>query len=110
MVHRFISALAGSRRLIVRSLVVVLLLAVSLVFEALVKGYLHMYRPGDAVHFLNLWLEREPDNVLALYWQGHLFDEAENRQGALASFGRIIEIDADYDDARYRYADMLLTL
>src|SRR5205807_2697454 len=55
--------------------------ATPLVLEALVQGYMRMYRPGDATYYLDLWLERQPDNVRALFFQGHIFDEEENRQG-----------------------------
>src|SRR5262249_50069867 len=48
-----------------------------LILEALTRGYMKTFRLAEAAHCLQLWLEREPDEVQALLWRAEV---AERRQ------------------------------
>jgi tetratricopeptide (TPR) repeat protein len=80
-----------------------------LILEALTTGFMKTYRMNHADHCLQLWLEREPDNVQALVWRAEL---AERRQSseAVDYYRRAVEVDPDHEEARLRLASGLVSL
>jgi tetratricopeptide (TPR) repeat protein len=84
--------------------------ATSLVLEALAAGLAHAYRLGEAEEILGFWLQREPDNTLALLYQGHLLELQQRPSDAVVSYRRAVEIDPEFDEARQRLAAALIDL
>jgi tetratricopeptide (TPR) repeat protein len=80
-----------------------------LILEALATGFMKTYRMNHADHCLELWLEREPDNVQALIWRAEL---AERRQSseAVDFYRRAVEADPEHEEARLRLANGLIQL
>jgi tetratricopeptide (TPR) repeat protein len=65
-------------------------------------------RYQEALHCLNLWLERAPDSVRALNWRGWLADELDHREQALDDYQRLLELQPDRADFRLRLAQVLV--
>jgi tetratricopeptide (TPR) repeat protein len=84
--------------------------ASSLILEAFVHGYLRMYRLREADVCLNLWLERDPDNPRAHFFQGLRFEQAGGSQEALTSYRRVVQLDPEQDEARQHMASILVQL
>jgi tetratricopeptide (TPR) repeat protein len=84
--------------------------ASSLILEAFVHGYLYMYRLDEASYCLKLWLDREPDNPQAHWYQGLRYEQGGHTQEALTSYRRAVEIDAERDDARQHWAAILVQM
>ncbi len=78
--------------------------------EALIEGYIRTYRLGTAKAGIEDWLRRYPDDTQALFLQGNLWQQAQETQTALASYRRVVELDSQRDDARWRLAQCLLPL
>jgi tetratricopeptide (TPR) repeat protein len=81
-----------------------------LILEALASGHLKTFRLGEALGCLRLWLERRPDDVQALVWQGRVREILRSRSEAVADFARAVELDPDHAEARERLAAQLLHL
>jgi tetratricopeptide (TPR) repeat protein len=82
-----------------------------LILEALVDGYLHSHsRMAPALHCLNLWLEREPENVRALVLRGLAREWFHDQDGALKDFQHALELDQNNLEARLRLAEALLAI
>jgi tetratricopeptide (TPR) repeat protein len=79
-----------------------------LILEAMTQGYFRMYRLTEGFGTLQTWLERRPDDTLALLYQAGLYTVLLNRSEAVATYGRILELDPDYDVARLRLAMVLM--
>jgi tetratricopeptide (TPR) repeat protein len=84
--------------------------AASLILEAFVHGYLFMYRLNEASICLKIWLEREPDNPEAHWYQGLRHEQSAHSQEALASYRRAVELDPERDDARQHWAAILVQM
>jgi Tfp pilus assembly protein PilF len=78
------------------------------IMEALAQGYVRTYRLGNARHWLDRLLERQPDNVRALMVRGRLRESAGDDQGAEADFRRAIEVQPDHVAARCQLGEFLL--
>lgn len=81
-----------------------------LIQEALIEGYIRNYRLRPAEAGIEDWLKRQPDDTQALFLQGCLWQQVQKPQRALASHRRVLEIDPQRDDARWRLAQCLLLL
>jgi tetratricopeptide (TPR) repeat protein len=81
-----------------------------LILEAQARGYLRQFRLQDAANCLKQWLERQPDNPQALFLQGKVEHERLNPAGAIASFGRLLQVDPEHHEARALLADYLLDI
>ena len=79
-----------------------------LIYEALIEGYLRVYQIYAALGGLREWLEKEPNHPVALSLRGRTFQRVHSYSKAVDDFRRVIEIDAERDDDRYRLADCLL--
>jgi tetratricopeptide (TPR) repeat protein len=81
-----------------------------LVWEALVVGYLRVYRTLDAMSCVNLWLKREPNNVRALELRGQTYVTGRGVVRGAEDFRRVLELDPNRKDTRRRLADAALAL
>jgi predicted Zn-dependent protease len=79
-----------------------------LILEALARGYLQTFQLTRALECLDLWLERQPDEVQALAWRGEVLERLDRHQAALEDYRRVVDLDAGRDDTRLRLADLLL--
>ncbi|MBI1918422.1 MAG: tetratricopeptide repeat protein [Planctomycetes bacterium] len=79
-----------------------------LVLEALAEGYLRMYRILDALGCLDQWLHDDPDNVRALLLKGNLFWQVKAPLKAIPEYRRVLELDAEQHEVRWRLARCLL--
>jgi tetratricopeptide (TPR) repeat protein len=81
-----------------------------LILEALAQGYSTALRFPEASACLDDWLMRMPDHPQALYVKGRLELQASNRPSAIKLFNRVLELDAERDDARLFLAELYLEL
>lgn len=79
-----------------------------LILEAVARGYMRKYRYLDASFIVQLWLERRPDDTLALYCQGWLREQLGPRVQALDNYKRILAKDPGHDEARLRLLNLLI--
>jgi tetratricopeptide (TPR) repeat protein len=83
---------------------------VSLVCEALATGYLRMYRFGSAFLYLTQWLEREPDNVQALFLRAAVWRARNKLPEAADDYRRVLQLDPRRDRARWQLALCLVEI
>src|SRR5262249_41691010 len=76
-----------------------------LILEALCQGYIKTYRLPHAARCLELWLERRPDDVQALFWRAEVEQLRSSLPDALADFRRVLDLEPERDDARLRLAE-----
>jgi tetratricopeptide (TPR) repeat protein len=81
---------------------------VDLVQEALAAGYLRLYRFYEAMRCLEQCLERDPENLRALYLRGRAWERVHAYPKAAADYQEVVARDPEYDDARLRLANCLL--
>jgi predicted Zn-dependent protease len=81
-----------------------------LIQEALIEGYLRTYRIGPALAGVEDWLKRQPDDTQALFLQGCIWLQVGRPLTALTSYRRVLELDPQRDDARWRLSQCLLKL
>src|SRR5262249_32266070 len=79
-----------------------------LVWEALVEGYVRVYRLLDALACLDYWLGQDPDNLRALELRGLAFQNAGSAQRGAENLRLVIERDPQRDETRLRLAQCLL--
>ncbi len=80
-----------------------------LILEALTRGYIQSYQLPRALYCLQLWLERQPDDIQALLWRAEVRERwGHHQQEALDDYRRVVELDPDRDDARLELAGGLL--
>jgi tetratricopeptide (TPR) repeat protein len=81
-----------------------------LVWEALVEGYVRVYRILDALACLDHWLEVDPDNLRALELRGLAYQKGRAAQRGAENLRRVIERDPQRDETRLRLAQCLLNV
>jgi predicted Zn-dependent protease len=81
-----------------------------LILEALAAGYTRDFRTAEAERAVKTWLERQPDNPRALYFQGVMREARAARLEAVASFKRVLELDPQQDEARLHLARLLVDM
>ena len=77
------------------------------ILEVLALGSFQTYQLVKAQDYLKRWLEREPDRPEAWRLRALVYQRLGNRDEALASYRRIVELDPDDDDARLHMAGHL---
>jgi predicted Zn-dependent protease len=75
-----------------------------LVWEALAKGYLCVYRVNDALSVLKLWLDARPDDIQALAERGDVYWQLKSVGKAADSYRRVVELDPERVEERWRLA------
>jgi tetratricopeptide (TPR) repeat protein len=75
-----------------------------LVWEALVSGYLRVYRVLDALTYLDLWLTDEPENLRAHFLRGNLHRQVGAFAQAADDYRKVLDLDPNQDQARHLLA------
>jgi len=75
--------------------------------EALVFCLIVQSRVGLARHYLDLWLQDDPDNSLALFWRGLTRQRIGEFQEARKDYARSVELDPDNSEARVQLVQLL---
>jgi tetratricopeptide (TPR) repeat protein len=81
-----------------------------LIWEALVEGYIRIYRILDALAFLEHWLSVAPDDLRALELRGTAYRQGRSSAKAAESFRRVLELDPSREEARWPLALCLLDM
>jgi tetratricopeptide (TPR) repeat protein len=81
-----------------------------LILEALSKGFIRTYQLNRARICLDLWLDRQPDDLQALLWRAEVNDRQRNFREALEDYRRVISLDPERDEARLQVGQDLLSL
>jgi tetratricopeptide (TPR) repeat protein len=79
-----------------------------LILEILIQEYVSSYRLVRALSALNLFLQRQPDDVQALLGRGWVWEQLFDFGRAVADYRRAVEVDPQNDAARLRLAETLL--
>ncbi|HZY89373.1 MAG TPA: tetratricopeptide repeat protein [Gemmataceae bacterium] len=82
--------------------------AAPLALEALAHGFLRKYRLREAALCLTQWLERRPDDTQAVLFRGIVHEQLQQRDEAVASYRRVVQLDAEHDEGRMRLCALLL--
>src|SRR5262249_14173310 len=80
-----------------------------LICEALIQGYLKTYQLPKAYQCAARWLDREPDNLAALFWRGMIWEKIGNNRLAAADFEQVVAGQPDNRAARLHLGTMLLS-
>src|SRR5262245_13833571 len=70
------------------------------IWEALIEGYIRIYRIREAFLYADRWLTVQPDNVQALYLRGSIHRHIKRLAKAVPDLQKAIELDPSRDDAR----------
>ncbi len=81
-----------------------------LIREALVKGFINLYRPVDALSQVAQWQQVRPGHPQAIFLHGLIDYLGSNLQVPAAKFREVLEIDPQRSDARSLLAELLLDL
>jgi tetratricopeptide (TPR) repeat protein len=72
-----------------------------LIWEALIEGYLRMFRIRDALTCLDRWLTLEPDNFLPHFLRGKLHRQVRAFAKAVTDYRRVLELAPQQKEARW---------
>jgi Tfp pilus assembly protein PilF len=81
-----------------------------LLLEALTWGYMKTFRLPEAAQSLQVWLERDPDDVQALLWHAEVAERRQQHPQALDDYRRVLELQPERDATRLRLAELLVTM
>jgi predicted Zn-dependent protease len=76
--------------------------------EALAEGYVRNYRGPEALQVLDVWQERQPDNLHALKLRGDVWRHVEALGQATECYQRVLQLDPNHRKARHWLALCLL--
>jgi tetratricopeptide (TPR) repeat protein len=79
-----------------------------LILEVLIDEYVRTYRLWDALDALNDFLKRRPDDVKALLGRAYVWERMFYFADAEIDYRRALEVAPDDDEARLRFAVLLL--
>ncbi len=82
----------------------------SLIFEALVRGFIRSYRLRDAEETLGRWRKREPENAQIPFMCGMLEDIRDRLPESLNHYQQALALDPERDDIRDRLTEVQLRL
>src|SRR6266700_428656 len=71
-----------------------------LIWEALIQGYSRVYRAKEAYLLTERWLQRDPENVQALYLRAEVHQKMRRLQKAVPDYQRVVDLDPERNDAR----------
>jgi predicted Zn-dependent protease len=80
------------------------------IMDALIRGYIRLYRVNLAQFTVKLWLERYPDSPQALLHRARMWESVHNYQDAAEDFRRVLAVDDTSAEARLGLANSLLEL
>lgn len=75
---------------------------------ALAEGYLRNYRGPEALQVLDVWQERQPDNIYQMKLRGDVWRQSEALVKAAECYRRVLHLDSDHREARRWLALCLL--
>lgn len=75
---------------------------------ALTEGYLRNYRGPEALQVLDVWQERQPDNIYEMKLRGDVWRQSEALVKAAECYRRVLQLDSDHREARRWLALCLL--
>ncbi|HEY7310541.1 MAG TPA: tetratricopeptide repeat protein [Gemmataceae bacterium] len=78
-----------------------------LIWEVLIQMYLDDYRLFEARDCLDRYLERRPDDVVALLGRGHIWELLQHYPEAVRDYQRAVRAEPENDRARLRLAGAL---
>jgi tetratricopeptide (TPR) repeat protein len=78
------------------------------ILEALSEGYAVLGRIADALHAVEEWLARDPDNVQALYLRSNIYRQSGSWTKAIPDLRRVVELDPERRQARWWLAVALV--
>jgi tetratricopeptide (TPR) repeat protein len=81
-----------------------------LLLEAMVRGFMRVYRLGETNFWARKWLRLQPDHPQALCLYGELCQFADQYQEALVNYRRALELDPEHDESRLQLAMLLVTM
>jgi tetratricopeptide (TPR) repeat protein len=79
------------------------------VLEAMATGYSKSFRSADALVSADMWLRDQPDFPPALFLKATLLEQLQRYEEATTLYQKCVDLDGDYDEARYRLASRYLT-
>jgi tetratricopeptide (TPR) repeat protein len=79
-----------------------------LILEALTVGYTRWSRITEALHCVDLWLARDPDNVEALYLRSSIYRQSGTWTKVFPDLRRVVELEPERPWARWWLAVALL--
>jgi tetratricopeptide (TPR) repeat protein len=81
-----------------------------LILEALVIGCVDNDFFPDAHRWVSLWREHHPDDWLAVYWSGRVYEAAHQDDLAAAKYEKALELKPDFRVARLRLGEAQMKL
>jgi tetratricopeptide (TPR) repeat protein len=81
-----------------------------IIWEALVEGYIRLYRTLDAMACLDHWLRIDPKNLRALELRGQAYQAGKSAPKASEDFRRVLEQDPTREATRWRLVLCLLEM
>ncbi len=81
-----------------------------LILEVLIDGYIQHYRMVPALHCLDLYLEREPEDVQAWLGRGWVCERLFYWTDAARAYRRAVDLEPENEPARLRLAKTLLLI
>jgi predicted Zn-dependent protease len=78
------------------------------ILEALARACLNTYRPGDALWYLDGWLELDPGNVQAYLWRAAMHERLMDFEEAKRDCRKAVELAPQNQDAQIRLAETLI--
>jgi tetratricopeptide (TPR) repeat protein len=82
----------------------------SLCWEAIVEGYIRVYRILDAVALIDFWLTKEPDNLRAIELRGLANMNGKGSKKAVEDFRTVLARDPSREATRWKHILCLLDM
>jgi len=71
------------------------------VLTSMIQIYLDLNKTDEAMKYLNMAIEQDPNNATYHFAQGTLHEKMENEEGAIAAYKKAIEVDDSFFNAPY---------
>lgn len=78
------------------------------IVDALVRGYLKVYRMDDAKAWTRFWLERHPDDWRPHLYRGNMYRLIQSSAGAAAEFSEALKVRPDLPQAQFGLGGALM--
>ncbi len=82
----------------------------SSIMVQLINIYLNANMVDDAMKYLNLAIEQDPENATYHFAKGSLYDKLEETQKAVECYAKAVELKEDYYDAYYNLGTIYYNL
>jgi tetratricopeptide (TPR) repeat protein len=77
------------------------------IFEALGQGSVQAVRLPEGIEYLNQVIQKQPTNILALYWRGRAWESWNQFEKAIGDYEKALAVRPGFDRARQGYAECL---